>query len=232
MATTTYKAIADPRKARLPEGVAQSVTWVITVVCVIGPLLPLLYASLRDRPLYEHGGVFTLAPYRHLFSDPAFWQAVKNTLAFASLTPLIAVPGGAAIAVLCARTDMPARRTLGWLTLAPIVLPPLGLLLGWIVIWGPGGYLASLVSLHLHIGTLDLTSIPGMAIIGGTSSLPIVFLICQASLARSDASLEDAARSAGASPYRVLFRVTLPMLRPAAFDAAMLVFTLASQTLG
>ena len=231
MTTTTY-AIGNPRKARVPEGVAQSAIWLITVVCVIGPLLPLLYASLRDRPLYEHGGVFTIAPYRQLFSDPAFWQAVKNTLAFASLTTLIAVIGGAAIAVLCARTNMPGRKALGWLTLAPIALPPLGVLLGWIVIWGPGGYLATLLSTRLHINAVDLTSIPGMAIIGGTGSLPIVYLICQASLARTDASLEDAARSAGAGPYRVLAGVTLPMLRPAALNAAMLVFTLAAETLG
>ena len=216
----------------MPEGFAQSVTWLITVVCVIGPLVPLLYASLRDRPLYQHGGVFTITPYRTLFSDPAFRRAALNTLAFASLTTLIAVVGGAAIAILCARTDLPGRKTLGWLTVAPIALPPLGVLLGWIVIWGPGGYLATLVSQHLHVGAIDLTSIPGMAIIGGTGSLPIVFLICQASLARSDASLEDAARSAGARPFRVLLGVTVPMLWPAALNAAMLVFTLAAETLG
>src|SRR5882762_1513027 len=178
MTTTTY-ATGNPRRPGVPEGVAQSATWLITVVCVIGPLLPLLYASLRDRPLYEHGGAFTIAPYRELFSDPAFRRAVWNTLAFASLTTVIAVVGGAAIAVLCARTDMPWRRVLGWLTLAPIALPPLGVLLGWIVIWGPGGYLASLLSQRLHIGAIDLTSIPGMAIVGGTSLLPIVYLICQ-----------------------------------------------------
>src|SRR6266850_3910272 len=231
MTTTTY-AIGNPRRARVPEGVAQSAISLITVVCVIGPLLPLLYASLRDRPLYQHGGVFTITPYRELFSDPAFWQAVWNTLAFASLTTVIAVVGGAAIAVLCTRTDMPWRRVLGWLTLASIALPPLGVLLGWIVIWGPGGYLASLLSQHLHISAIDLTSIPGIAIVGGTGSFPIVFLICRASLARTDASLEDAARSAGAPPYRVLAGVTLPMLRPAALNAAMLVFTLAAETLG
>jgi iron(III) transport system permease protein len=127
---------------------------------------------------------------------------------------------------------MPGRKTLGWLTLAPIALPPLGVLLGWIVIWGPGGYLASLLSRNFHINAIDLTTIPGMAIIGGTGSLPIVYLICQASLARTDASLEDAARSAGAKPYRVLAGVTVPMLRPAALNAGMLVFTLASETLG
>jgi iron(III) transport system permease protein len=230
--TTTDVAIPNPRKARVPEGFAQSATWFVTIVFVIGPLLPLLYASFRDRPLYEHGGVFTTAPYRTLFSDPAFWRAAVNTLAFASLTTAIAVVGGASIAILCARTDLPGRRVLGWLTLAPIVLPPLGVLLGWIVVWGPGGYLATMVSLHLHMSSIDLTSIPGMAIIAGTGSLPIVFLICQASLARTDASLEDAARSAGARPYRVLLGVTVPMLRPAALNAGLLVFTLAAETLG
>src|SRR6266404_3146015 len=93
--TTTGYAIGNPRKARVPEGVAQAGISLITVVFVIGPLLPLLYASLRDRPVYEHGGVFTIAPYRTLLSDPAFWRAAWNTLAFASLTTVIAVVGGA-----------------------------------------------------------------------------------------------------------------------------------------
>lgn len=229
-------AVVEPlrlrRRTQSSEGSLQWLTWLITATLVISPLAPLLYASFRDRPLYLHGGVFTLHAYRQLLSDPAFWRAGLNTLAFATLSTAIAVGGGVTIAVLCARTDIPARRVISWLAVAPVALPPLGLLLGWIVVWGPGGYAASLLSGRLGINSIDLTTIPGMAIIGGTATLPIVYLICSASLSRTDASLEDVARSSGAGPYRTIFRVTIPLLRPAALNAGLLVFTLSAETLG
>jgi iron(III) transport system permease protein len=230
--TATAQLVKAGRRGRASETSLQWLTWLITGMLVIGPLAPLLYASIRDRPLYLHGGVFTIKPYRQLFADPGFWRAALNTLEFAGLATAFAVVGGVAIAILCARTDLPARRVIGFFTAAPIALPPLGLLLGWIVVWGPGGYAASLLARNFGIGSIDLTSMLGMAILGGTSLLPIVFLICQASLSRTDASLEDAARSAGAGPYRTLIRITIPMLRPAALNAGLLVFTLASETLG
>jgi iron(III) transport system permease protein len=230
--TATAQLVRSRRRTGAPEESLQWLTWLITGVLVIGPIAPLLYASIRDRPLYLHGGVFTIAPYRQLLSDPAFWRAASNTMAFGALTTAFAVVGGVTIAILCSRTDLPGRRVIGWLTIAPIALPPLGVLLGWIVVWGPGGYAANLLSHDLGVGSIDLTSIPGMAIIGGTTLIPIVFLICQASLSRTDASLEDAARSAGAGPYRTLASVTVPMLRPAALNAGLLVFALAIETLG
>ncbi|NUT54905.1 MAG: iron ABC transporter permease, partial [Thermoleophilia bacterium] len=55
---------------------------------------------------------------------------------------------------------------------------------------------------------------------------------CQAALTRADSSLEDAARSAGARPLRVLGSVTVPMLRPALLNAATLIFTLSIAALG
>jgi iron(III) transport system permease protein len=71
-----------------------------------------------------------------------------------------------------------------------------------------------------------------MALIESARLLPIAFLTCEAALARADSSLEDAARSAGASPVRVLRSVTIPMLRPALLNSGMLIFTLGIASLG
>jgi iron(III) transport system permease protein len=57
-------------------------------------------------------------------------------------------------------------------------------------------------------------------------------MTCEAALVRADSSLEDAARSAGAAPLKVLRSVTVPMLRPALLNSGMLVFTLAIASLG
>jgi iron(III) transport system permease protein len=232
--STAYEAAAPVRRRRsLPTaGTLQWLTWVLVVGLILGPFVPLLYASVRDRPLYEAGGVFTLAAYRDLFGDAAFWRAAVHTLEYAGLTTALSVVAGGAVAILVARTDLPGRTFLGRLTLLPLLLPALGLVLGWIVVWGPGGYLSSLVERHLHLATLDINTVPGMAVIEATRLLPVAYMTCEAALARADSSLEDAARSAGATPLRVLRNVTIPMLRPALLNSGTLIFTLSIASLG
>jgi iron(III) transport system permease protein len=234
MTTTSYAAqsLPRPRRSVLPAGLLQWGTWALVLTLVLGPFIPLLYASIRDRPLYEAGGAFTLDPYRELFRERAFWHAWQNTLEFAAITTIIAVAFGAAFAILCTRTDLPGRRAYGRLVLLPLLLPSLGMVLGWYVVWGPGGYLTQFFSQRLHVGTLAIDTIPGMAVVEAVRLLPIAFLTCQASLARADSSLEDAARSAGARPLRVLGSITIPMLRPALLNSATLIFTLALAALG
>lgn len=234
MTTTAYEhATPRPRTRSLPTaGALQWLTWVLVVGLILGPFVPLVYASVRDRPLYEAGGALTLSAYRALFSDAAFWRAAVNTLEYATLTTALAVVAGAAVAILVARTDLPGRSLLGRLTLLPLLLPSLGIVLGWIVVWGPGGYLSSLLETRLGIGTLDINTIPGMSVIEATRLLPVAYMTCESALARADSSLEDAARSAGATPVKVLRSVTIPMLRPALLNAGTLVFTLAIASLG
>jgi len=233
MTTTSYEqTFPRPRRSLIPAWALQWATWLLVVTLIVGPFIPLIYASLRDRPLYEAGGVLTTQPYRDLFGDRAFWDAWANTLAFAALTTVIAVAGGALVAILCTRTDLAGRRTFGRLILLPILLPSLGMVLGWIVVWGPGGYLTSMFSDRLHLPTLAIDTIPGMALVEASRLLPIAFLTCQAALSRADSSLEDAARSAGARPLRVLFNITIPMLRPALLNAGTLIFTLSIAALG
>src|SRR5215210_4061002 len=125
MATGGYAAesVPPPRRSWLPAGLLQTLTWALVVALVVGPFVPLLYASLRDRPLYEAGGVLTVQPYRDLFGDSAFWGAWGNTLMFASLTTLMAVLGGALVAILVTRTDLVGRKAFGRLILLPILLP-------------------------------------------------------------------------------------------------------------
>ncbi|MHB1243130.1 MAG: ABC transporter permease [Gaiellaceae bacterium] len=233
MTSTPYEqSFPRPRRSLVPAWALHWATWLLVVALIVGPFVPLLYASLRDRPLYEAGGVLTIQPYRELFGDSAFWEAWGNTLVFAGLTTLMAVLGGALVAILVTRTDLAGRRTFGRLILLPILLPSLGMVLGWLVIWGPGGYLTATFTDRLRLPTLAIDTIPGMALVEASRLLPIAFLTCQAALSRADSSLEDAARSAGARPVRVLSSVTIPMLRPALLNAATLIFTLSIAALG
>jgi iron(III) transport system permease protein len=224
--------LARPRARWLPASAGQALVWFVIVALVAGPFVPLVYSSLRSKPIYLPGGTFTLAAYRTLFADPLFARAVRNTVSFSVGTTALAVVGGTALAILCTRTNLPGRKAYRPLLMAPIVIPPLGLIVGWLAIYGQSGYITQVVGKNLHLPVWNLSSIAGMSLLGGVIAIPIVYLTVQASLAGTDSSLEDAARGAGAGPWRVITRVTLPMLRPAILNCTVLIFALSLEILG
>lgn len=233
MVTLPATALSGPRRrALLPTSVTQGVVWALTAVLVLGPLVPLVYTSFRSQAFYLPGGTWSLQPYRSLFDDPAFWEAVENTLIFAAITTVLAVGLGALFAILINRTNMPGGSWLRWLLIAPIVIPPLGLIVGWTSIYGTAGYLTQLVHRNLGLPAWNLSSLVGMAVLGCVVTIPITFLTCQVALQGSDSALENAALSSGAAPSRVLRSITAPLLRPAILNSSILVFALALETLG
>jgi iron(III) transport system permease protein len=224
--------ILSVRWKEQPSGTTiQSLVWLISTVLVVVPLLPLVYASVRSRPLYESGGSFTLQGYGSLLSDPAFWTAVRNTLEFAGTVTLLGLLAGGAIAVLCERTDVLGRRLLGPVAIVPLLLPPLGLIMGWTALYGDGGWFTGFITGSLHL-PWDIGTPWGMGVMGASVSAPIAVVIVRAALRANDPSLEEAARATGASTLTVLSRITVPMLRPALLSAALLMFTLSLEQLG
>ena len=224
-------AEGTPVRRLISERKLQAGIWVVVLGSVLAPVLPLLFASVQSKPIYASGRVFTFYAYRQLVSDPLFWGAVRNTAEYSVLTTVSSVVLGASFAVLCSRTDVAGRRVYSRLLIVPILLPPLGLILGWNALYGDGGYAHGFIRGTLHI-PLDLTTVAGMAVIGTALAVPVTFLICQAALSGADSSLEDAARSVGAAPLRVILSVTVPLLRPALMNSALLVFTLSIESLG
>ncbi|MEV6024667.1 iron ABC transporter permease [Streptomyces sp. NPDC052036] len=232
---TIDRPVASPRRDRrraFPAAPGQYLVWLLVAVLALAPLAPLLYTSFLSKPYYLPGGVFSTDAYRQLFADPAFRTAALNTVVFAATATVTAVVLGAAFAVLVTRTDLPGRRLLGPALLAPLLIPPLGLIVGWESLYGPSGYLTQLWHKNLHLPAWNLTSLPGMTALGAVTTLPIAYLTCKAVLEGADGSLEDAVRASGGGTWRTLTTVTVPMLRTALLDSAMLIFTLCLEVLG
>src|SRR5260370_9953719 len=92
----TTQVPARPRARWRPASAGQALVWFAVVALVVGPFFPLVYSSLRSKPIYLPGGTFTLAPYRTLFADPLFWRAARDTVSFAMGTTVLAVGVGTA----------------------------------------------------------------------------------------------------------------------------------------
>lgn len=197
---------------------------VFTALLVAAPILIIAYQSVLGEPLYEAARTFTLASYSKLLGQREFHDAVLNSLGLAIVATVVALAIGVSAAIAIVRLDLPMRDWIDSAMLGPIYISQLVLALGWYVLYGPSGYISLLCRQWFGAVPWDLTTIPGMGVLGGIAMAPAVMLYCTSSLSLSNASLEDAARSTGARPLRVLFSITLPLLRPAMVYATLLTF--------
>jgi iron(III) transport system permease protein len=206
-------------------------TIVILALLVLAPVVPTLYQSVMDRPLYEEGGLFTAENYTRLFTEAGFGSVALSTLVFAVLTTvmtlLIAVP----MAIVVIRTNIPGRRFFGAAMQWPFFISSLILGFGWITMYGPAGFASVEVRRVLGFLPWDLYTIPGMALTEAVALAPIAYMFCANALRNSDASLEGAAQTVGAGPFRILWSVIIPMLRPPMVYSSVLVFSMSIETL-
>lgn len=142
------------------------------------------------------------------------WQAIVST----ALTVVLALPA----AWVFARFDFRAKRFLRAATLIPFVLPTLVVGTAFLALLGPRG-----------LTGVDLTGTIWIILIAHVFyNYAIVVRGVSAYWERIDPSLEDAAKTLGASPWKVLRTVTLPLLRPAIASTSALVFLFSFTSFG
>jgi iron(III) transport system permease protein len=246
MTTVTERPLLERRPGREPAfpapryrrilGADRStlVYWgviIILALLVLAPIVPTLYQSLRDRPLYESGGVFTAANYAKLFTEAGFGQVMLNTALFAVMTTVLTILIAVPMAIVVVRTNIPGRRVFGMAMQWPFFISSLILGFGWITIYGPAGFISSQVRAWTGIVPWNLYSIPGMAVTEAVALAPIAYVFCSNALRNADASLEGAAQICGAGPFRILWSVVIPMLRPPVVYSSILVFSMSMETL-
>ncbi|MFC4349581.1 ABC transporter permease [Kordiimonas lipolytica] len=197
---------------------------VIALILVAVPLVPIMYQAMLDKPIYDGQAILTLDNFSRLFANPKFYEAFKNSVVLSAVTTVIAGIIGVSTAVFIGRTNIPGKKFFGEVVLWPMYVSHLVLAFGWFMMYGPSGYVTLLVEGWIGGKPWDLYTMAGMAIVAGAAQAPLVHLFCASSVARADASLEDAARTVGAGPFTVLRRVTVPLLRPAITYSAMLNF--------
>jgi len=225
MPALSISAPAPRTDGRLNQAlVIQSLIGAGALILVAAPLVPILYQSFVSRPLYEDGGLLTLDNYRRLFGDSIFYSVISNSILLALATTLIACVLGIGFAIFIERTNLPFRKTLRSIVLWPMYVSQLVIAFSWFVMYGPSGYVTLLTQQLLGDAPWNLYTIWGMAAVGGTGMAPLVYLFCASSAQRVDATLEDAGRTMGAGSLRVLWSISIPLMRPAIIYSALLTF--------
>ena len=129
------------KRSWLPEAVTQYGLWILALTFVIGPIIPVLWASLWSTPLYESGGSLTLRNFQdlrrrsRLVAGGAQQRVLRQSSPRSARSVL-----GCSLAILFVRTNLPGRRLLRGFILLPVMLPGLALILGWTSMYSPSGY--------------------------------------------------------------------------------------------
>lgn len=210
------------------------VQWAVLVIValfVVAPIVPILYQSVRSKPLYDSSGTFTVHSYVKLFAEDGFGQVILNTAIFAVLTTFLTLVFAIPMAILVVRTKLPFGRLLAASMQWPFFISSLLLGFGWITLYGPAGFVSVEVQRWIGFVPWDLYSIPGMALTEAVGLAPIAYVFCANALRKSDASLESAAQVCGSGPLRIVFQVIVPLLRPPIVYASVLIFSMSIETL-
>jgi spermidine/putrescine transport system permease protein len=154
----------------------------------------------------------TLHWYETLLQDSSIQTAVLTSVEVAGVVTLIATIIGTMVAFPLVRGGLPARGTLRLGFTMPIMIPGVLLGIGLLIFFRQ--------ALHLQLGLH--TVVAGHLVF----TIPFVVLIVAARLQGFDRRLEWAAADLGASNWRVIRYIVLPLIAPAILAGALLCVTL------
>ncbi len=199
-------------------------SWFVTIVALLGfvflyaPIISLVVFSFNENKLVTVWGGFSTKWYGQLFADPQILSAGLLSLRVAAISASIALVTGTLCGVALTRFRRFRGKTLlAGLVSAPLVMPDvitgLSLLLLFVSMEAIFGWPA---------GRGELTII----LAHSTFCMAYVTVVIRSRLGELDLSLEEAAMDLGATPARVFFDITLPIIAPALLSAWLLSFTL------
>ncbi|WP_062345824.1 ABC transporter permease [Herbidospora yilanensis] len=194
--------------------VLASVTWAYVVWSAV-PILVAIQFSFNDGRSRSTWQGFSLQWYfgssGSVAEDPSLRLALVNSLTVAGLTTLIATPLGVATALGLARWRGRTGRAVGGLTLMPLATPE--------IVLSSALYLV-FTNLYLFVPLGQPAQILGHV----TFSVSYVVVIVRSRLASIGTDYEEAARDLGCGRLNAVRLILLPLLTPAVFAGAMIVF--------
>lgn len=204
----------------------------LTALAIYVPLSLIIIQSFLSEPFFSPDKYFSLEAFHFIFDDPDFYDALTNGFIMAFGLAAIAIPLGGILAFLMVRTDLPGRTWIEPLILVPIFVSPMVLGFGYIVSAGPVGFFSVWTQDLIGFVPWNIYSFSSIVIIAGLTHVPHAYLYISAALRSIGSDVEEAARTAGASPWQVMRAVSLPMVRPAILYAVVLLFFLGLEVFG
>jgi multiple sugar transport system permease protein len=198
---------------------------VVVVGVIVFPWVFTIWMSLNEWKVGQATTYVGLANYLRLPSDPRFVESVWNTLIYTVLSVLLPLVLGTFAAVVF-HAKFPLRGFLRGVFIMPMMATPVAIALVWTMMFHPQlgvlNYLLSLVGIPAQLWVFHpATVIPSLVLVETWQWTPLVMLIVLGGLAAIPSEPYESAMIDGASVWQVFRYITLPLITPFLFIAAM-----------
>lgn len=195
---------------------------ILFFIFLLMPLSNSLYYSLFNwngfGPPTEYIGI---ANYTRLFNHSVFQTAVKNTFTIVILSIFVQLPLALGLALIVGRGSLPGRSIFRTILFVPYVFAEILTAYIWVYVFHPSDGLANLLIKTIIPGASNVLWLADAKIILFSIFIVITWkyfglhmILYMAALQGVPGDLEDAARLDGASEWRVIQNITLPLMGP------------------
>lgn len=213
-------------------GIVLSFSTIAPIVAIVRDTLT-IHPGTIDAYLTKRNAGYTLVNYIDLFTSRVavsnLWKPLWNTVLLAFFTCLISIVFGGSFAFLITRTNLRFRKYLSSVFIFPYIMPQWTLAVVWqnvfnsnAVVGTSNGLLASLAGILMPKWWCQ--GLFPSAMVLGLHYAPFAYILIGGIFRNMDANLEEAATILDTPRWRILFRVTLPMIKPAILSTILLVF--------
>ncbi|ENH98073.1 binding-protein-dependent transport system inner membrane protein [Gracilibacillus halophilus YIM-C55.5] len=229
MSTETTK---QSRTARLVSDLRQfwSEPWfaILTMVLAGAILLfivvPVFAVLLKSFGMNENG--FTLDYYQEFFSRTYYFDAIINSLSASILSTIIVVFLSVSISLYVTRSSSFVSKFYRGAALLPLVAPPFIFSLSLIILFGRNGVITNIMNHAIGV-EFSIYGFWGVVISQVLGYFPIGYMLVESTMRNMSPSLEHASSDLGASQWKTLRKITLPLSQSGITKAGLLVFVMA-----
>lgn len=180
-------------------------------------------------------GHLDVSSYLTVYGQAVNMRALTNTAKISILVMILSVLITFPLAWLIGRTDLPGRKKFRTILVASYMIPPYVGAIAWTQLLNPDvGYLNALLKtiFSLSKAPFNIYTEGGLIWVLTLFYSPFAFITISRAMEKMDPTLEEASRVSGASPFRVLWDVTLPLMAPSILAGGLLVFIGAGSAFG
>ncbi len=222
-----------------PQNIILILFGIVLTFSTVAPIVAIVKDTFQIHPgtIDQHltGRVsgYTGVNYKDLFTSKMakinLWNPLINTVFLSVLTCIISILFGGLFAFLVTRTDLKYKRYLSSIFIFPYIMPQWTLAVVWQhmfysnkVTGTSDGLLASLF--HVYFPNWWCQGLFPSAMVLGLHYAPFAYILIGGIFKNMDANLEEAATILDTPKWKIMFKVTLPMIKPAILSTILLVF--------
>ena len=222
-----------------PHNVILLLMGIVLTVSTVAPIVAIVEDTFKIHPgtidayLTGRPSGYTVANYVDLFTSRMartnLWTPLLNTVYLAVGTCLVSILYGGVFAFLVTRTNMAWRKYLSSIFIFPYIMPQWTLAVVWQHMFNSNAVTGT--SNGLLAATLGITMpkwwcqgmFPSVMVLG-LHYAPFAYILIGGIFRNMDANLEEAATILDTPKWRTMWKITLPMVKPAILSTILLVF--------